>query len=960
MVIGSGGTGNSALQLKSYNFTTGKEGEPLLLFSPSHLANQLASMARSIEGFSGLTNSLTYVPRGRTPSHGWFLTTHREIEDKLPRLFAQGREDIRVSFLQQGQDITVGSGGSSTRPSPTGSSSGETSYSATADFTVNNLLAVGAYAVTGIPEPENSYQRAGTDIESILESPATNWENQFYVVHVTDWRYIAHLSMVTDATNTRSRYWEGLSSSSSTDQYLRGASTSWSNTVQTLWDLLPAGEGDPLDQTDASYPSSNFPWNEKFWGMTAWDALWSILDQSNNTLVRNLAGNYSVKQFSSDGTNVTGTVNRTGAAEEQETYVGDLTSISNDFGGFTIPEKVRVVFPKWDYQWQTSADSNEVTPQDYWHNRPVWYYEITTSDILTDSGISNRIVPGTKKLLHSSTFAQFTPRTSIDYTEADSVASKAVPLNSAELESDATSRATNYLNTFTNDVTILDKTYRGFIPFTPTHALSSILWADSGSSGPITRILNLPRNQGGKLDRVESALGSTSTGGGGGGPSAAYDPQASSSQRVANEFPGSPDHARMEEPVLRWAMVRLNTDCSPEAEVVAKVEFGIPQASDATSDPGSQMILFYASGESSSTAKTINVTNLSRIAQSGVTVPANTRVVAFWSEQIRKWVFAPPGGVGEGVVGGDICADISGHQVVVGGAHAGDRYMDAYGFAFITNYTHAIGDHGCINPAQAIRVNKETHLSAYTRAGAYSDGDCVGDAAIAPEAEMLITIDPSIDTGGSVFWSDGDIVRWTKAPHIGKEVLLGDGKVGIDPPRLRFQHSETATLSSPAALTDFFSIICRRVDTDLVTGEAPYTSEVTGINQEIVLPNDTTAFIPGQHLSIKATGTGDANCLKLRWTARGIYKSFTVITEVDFAGATTKERTLYFDDGILIGVTNPDTGALEGNDWYRPDNTHAGCVYQGYVVPDPCHPSFYGGSGPHDTASGAGEGPFAH
>ena len=895
-----GGTGISGVQLKSYNFTTGVVGDPLLLFSPVDLANQLAAMSRSIEGFSGLVNSLTYCPRGRTPSHGWFLTTRGEIADKLPRLLDNGREDIRLRFVERSESISL---------SGLGTGGGDTGYSNDSDFTVFNLLAIAAYAVTGIPETDIT--DADNDLESILESEGTNWRNQFYVVHVTDWRHIAQMCVATGAFNTRNHYWGGVSPSSTTD-LVRTVSANWESALGTLWALLPTGEGDALDFSDATYPNSE-PWNEKYWGVTAWDAFWSMLEQSNNTLVRNLAGSYFVKQLGSNGTDLGGTVSRTGSVTEQEDNEVDLISISNDLGGFNFPEKIRVIFPKCDYQWQTSGDANEVTPQDYWGNRPIWFKEINTADIL--GGVVDRTVPGSTHLIHSSTFAQFLPRTTTDFTE-----SNGTPENDTYLGTEATDRATNYLNFLNLDAGILDKTYRGYIPFTPTHALSSILWGDGGS-GPITRIMNLPLSQGGKEERVTSALGRNSLGGGGGSPSARYNPRESSSQRVSNEFPGAPDHARLSEPVLRWCVAQLSSECAPLAQVSATVKYGIPTASDHDGAiTGDQRIQW------SDSAKTVSVNNVSTT----ITVATGTRVFAAWNEQIRKWVFVPwtgPAGADADVEkGGEVCAATHGSQLISGGVHDGERWIWGNGWSYLASYTHD----DCIQDLKLLRVNQDTFLRSYRRSSAYGVGDdCDGVAwPHAIEKEMLISIDPAIDLGGSVFWSNGDNIRWTKSPHIGKEILLGDGLTpGNDPPRIRFQHAESVA----STFTDHFEIICRAINTNLVTGTAPYIDEVASMNSKVLLPNNADTFSPGQHLSVKSTGgSSNPNCLKLRWTAPGVTASF----DVDTSGGT---RTLYFDDGILIGVTQENSSALEsGASWYRTDPEDANCTFVTYVAPDPC------------------------
>ena len=908
-----GGTGHSTIHIKS---PTGS-GKPLPIYNPLDLKGQLLELSKSVTGFSGLVNCLNYLPRGKTSSHGWFLTTWGDIHDNFSHLLRGELKEVEIQFLEEADTLPGGF-------PPSG-------YSSVHDFTIKKMLAVKAYAVTGIPEPD-ALKDVGAipppaNSKEMLESETTNWRNQFYVVQVVDWRYFAHLSCVTEAYNTRIRLWqEGLA----TTLYSRSATTglSWVTLLNDLWGMLPDDMGTLSFNANVNFPSaSSTSLNLKFWGVTAWDAFWSLLDQTFHTLIRKYDGTWEVDFIGHDGPSPPPVPTVTMA--ERTANREDLTSISNDLTATALPETIRVIFPKWDYQWQTSTDAGEVTSKDYWHNRPIWWNDHDT-EVVGSYDDSSMIIEGSCHHIHSGVFAQFPPR---DRTAGEpDVAPLQDPDNKTTLDALSLKLATSYVDSQTNNSNfrILQEHYRGFIPFTPTKELSSILWGEAGL-GPTTRIMNLPLTQEGKFDKDASALGRSGKGGGG-APSAKYDSSASSSQRVVNEFPGAPDHARLDEPVLRWCIAELTAECDPLAQVSALVKYGIPTTTD--HDPalaGTQIIKWDNTNSVSISTKSINVNNVS----TSITVASGTRVFAAWNEQIRRWVFVPwTGGGGDVEKGGEICARSFGSTAIVGGVHDGERWIWGNGHALVTDYEHD----NCIDNLKLLRVNQDTFLRSYRRTTGYSEVDACAYAFGQPvNTEMLISIDPSIDVGGSVFFSDGNKVRWTKSPHIGKEILLGDGLNNLDPPRIKFQHSKTATLSVPAALTDFFEIICRAIDTHLVTGDPPYRDEILGINAKVILPNNTASFSPGQHLSIKSTGAdaaigggADPMCLKLRWTSPGVTCEFSVSTP---AG----NRMLYFDDGLLIGVSEAGNEmVLEGADFYRTDHGEADCSYVVYANPDPC------------------------
>tara|TARA_R100001086_G_scaffold248981_2_gene187276 strand:+ start:8651 stop:11284 length:2634 start_codon:yes stop_codon:yes gene_type:complete len=864
-----GGAGSSRIEITATSIEEGdlegKSVSPLTLYNPVDLTEELLRLGKSVDGFSGIVNTLNYVPRGRTSSTGWFLTTRKDIEDNLPLLSEGKLQGVSIRFKEVAEQLQFKT---------------QTRYGHEHDFTVENLIAVHAYAVTGIPEPP--VKVSAPNINGLLNSQGTSWENQFYVVQVVDWRYFNHLSSVDSATgagsakdeslNTRSKLWD---ETSTTDKYAYTPATTWSAALTSLWDTLP--DKGTLGTGNANFPSGqgSYPWNRKYWGVSTWDALNDLIDGINHVLVRDLDGNYELEDLADHVDTTT--------KDERSTKESELISITNDMTGPSLPEKIRVVFPKLDYNFQTSSDSDEVTPQDYWHNRPVWYKDINATTIDADA----KIISGTIQIIHSGMYAQWEQRA---HTAPDVYpnTTATAPANVSDLNTKATDLATQYVKSRNdeddNSPHILEELYRGFIDFTPTKSLSSIVWAELGT-GPLTRIKNLPNSREGEMVRQPSM--SRSGGGGSGAPSARYEVSASSSQRVANEFPGSPDHARLGEPALRWAVVSIPENVAPSSSTTADVLYGTIS--------GSNLVL----GNSN---KDITVHNVSTT----TIIQADAIGLALWHEQMRRWVFVP-------------WAD--------GGSHWPP--LDLYAREFcpsragtgvngLLNYSSTVA---CISPVHTISVDKSVFLRGVRNTTTPSCGYA---------EDFLITIDhaPVTVGQGAVFWSDGSKIRWTRSPSIAKHLFIGDGESPSDPPFLEFQHGASF------APTNYWALICQPLDTGFLSstdGGRPI-GEQAGINQKWIAPNDVSPYNPGRHLSIKTTGGegGDNKCIKLRWTAQGVFGTF------DFKGIGDELYTVDFDDGIVVGIYGSGGAGITLVPPREDDLEDADCSYVADVDVDPC------------------------
>lgn len=909
-----GGASNTRMELKN------SSGKIIPLYNADHLEKQLKANGRPTESFHGKVNSLRYTCRGRTSISGWFLTDCKSINDLLPEIYSgTGYEEVSLTLtddnaiLESGHDPVVGN------------SSGSSPVS----HEIKKLYVTYAHAVTGvirtdINKPDEAGSRvssldAGND-EAYGNTEVDNHDNQMYVLYVVDYRYYSNVfgAKVTNY-NVRERLWD---EDSDTTVYDISDGFTWESMVTDLW----GSGGFSLSHGSANYPTLG-PFNYQFWGVTAFDALHKVLDDIDHTLIRNLDGTAEVADMATyDST----------SSSEREQHKGDLIEVSNDLSEPVLPEKIFVIFPKWDYQFQTSAHTDEITPQDYWHNRPLWYEERDTDTLISsstklDEWKSNnagtvKYQSGTIDVLHDGMIAQFDPRASGDAGITDG---GPTPSNDSDITACADARATAYIEARLNgDNTIFREVYRGYIPFTPTRDISCITWKNSGS-GAITVIESVGRS----FDSRFIASSKDASGGSGGGEtSPGYDLKDSSSRRVSQEFPGSPDHARLSEPVLRWAIVETKAEAAPGIRVNCDVFYGLETSGS---------IIFTDTGN-----RDILVTNISKTA----TMPSGSRVMAYWNEQIREWV-TNWYTIDWNLLGGDICA-----RTTARGA--------------VTNYTQD----DCFEHVELLRANKDSLLRSFKRVPSGSDVCYPADGYNSVNAlEMLVSVDPApayTDFGGGYVVGSGASntagkVRWTEAPEIGKHLIIGSTVNSIlsTPAFVAFNANGRADTASANAIGTFtlmmkvnpigYLISTQNIATQgvLTPVAMPSTCDETDpVDATMIFPNNDSSFRPGMHMSVKETGNAgsgtDNNCLQMRWTSPGVWgyidvggPNVNVNSSGDFENGAGVTFRLWIDDGIITKVTKSDnnTGATDDKYLYhRTDTGGADCSYASYSPPDPC------------------------
>ena len=930
-----GGASNTRMELKN------KSGKIIPLYNADHLEKQLRSHGRPTDTFRGKVNSLRYTCRGRTSISGWFLTDCRSINDLLPEIYSgTGNEEVSLTLVDNSDTLESGndSGGG-----------GSSSSSNTTSHEIKKLYVINAYAVTGVIRRDiNKPDDAGSRMSELQrggdyaagDTRIDNHDNQMYVLQVVDYRYYTTiLGGVVSAHNVRERLWD---ETSTIDCYDISDGFTWQSMITDLW----GGGGVGLSHGKASYPTLG-PFNYQFWGVTSFDALHKVLDDIDHTLIRKLDGTADVADMATyDST----------SASEREQHKGDLIEVSNDLSAPVLAEKIFVVFPKWDYQFQTSSNLDEITPQDYWHNRPIWYEERDTATLISASskldywkanhGSTVTYPDGSFDILHDGMIAQFDPRASGD---SGITTGGPTPANNSDIVACATARATAYIEAKLNgDNAIFREVYRGFIPFTPTRDISCITWKNSGG-GAVTVIESVGRSFDSKFIATGKGI---SRGSGGGETSSGYDLKETSSRRVSQEFPGAPDHARLSEPVLRWAIVEPKANAAPGIRVNCDVYYGLEE---------SGLIEFTDSG------RDILVTNISKTD----TLPIGSRVIAYWNEQIREWV-TNWWDFSWNLLGGEWCAITTARGAV-------------------TDYTQD----DCFDHVELLRANKDSLLRSFKRI--LSDTSSAAIDACRPSEfdegatwsgpdplEMLISIDPSpVSTnygGGYVIGSGASNtsgkVRWTEAPEIGKHLIIGStvNSILTTPAFVTFGANGRANPAATSAPGNFtlmmkvnpvgYLISTQTIATvgDLTPVAMPATCDETNpADATMIFPNNDAVFRPGMHMSVKETGNvgagTDNNCLQMRWTSPGVWGYIDVqgASNVDHADSSTQvsgisaggyNYRLHFDDGICVKIervaANGEDGAgqaiHEADNYlgHRVDTGGADCSWAAYSPPNPC------------------------
>ena len=893
-------------------------GKVLTLFNPAYLIADRRKRGKNVETLLNKANEIHYSCRGRNELYAWFLLRANDVRNFLPQIWeGKGFDNCSIVIKDEAAELEAGND-----PAFGGATTGNH-----IETEIKKLYAVEAYAVTGvirkdITKHDEEYSRisfleAGYDSgDSITSDP---YEDQMYLVKVVDYRYWHKLSRYVGAFNLKTRWW--LDNDASV-VYKRHEGFIWKTMLDDLW-----GTGQSaLDHSNANY-SLEGPKNYYYFGVNALDAFHHTLNDIEHTIVRNLDGTSSVWDMGTEPPSTSDT--------QREKYKSELLEVSNDSNGLTLPEKIWVIFPRLDYNWQTSDDPQEVTANDYWHNHPCWAVEKDTKTLLAyvpEAPQDVTLQAGTCQILHDSLPAQWAARLhgAGEPNEDPANEGSILPINNSQIATQVQERALRWIKArVRGDKKIVREVYQGYIPFEPSHDLSKIIWKNTGR-GAVTIIESCP------IASEEDYMETEGYGRGGtaGEYSNSHEYHEALSRRVSNESPSPPDHARWMEPAFRWALIKPDEDIAGGAVGTCSIEYGI-------SENGDEALVFHAS------LKDIEVKNI----DDSVALTAGERYFAWFNEQMRFWLANPRGAFN--LRGGEICATVD----------RGPNMSQASGknTARIDKYGHD----DCIETVKFLRVNKQTMLRSYKRGDDYVEGDACGyaysQAGGLKENEMLISFNPSRKIGGGVLWSDGNIIRWSRAPKLASYLEIGDRFTG-EPPRIDFLVGAERAGTSGYTLTCQVPIAPADAESEPIGGSlaaggshSPAGNKTTSTGK-LIFPNDDvhmsqayssygSGSLAGQHLTVRGHNN---SATKMKWTKPGLSGNISIL-----GGDGSTIYTFSWEDGILVKAVkagnDPVVTQLQAR-W------NPGATYVGFAetLQDPCADAYAGNAsnGSNRDASG--------
>jgi len=336
------------------------------------------------------------------------------------------------------------------------------------------------------------------------------------LVELADARYLGRYTSINKAYNFRSyRSIDDANMEAWYDSTLNGAATwTWTEIVQDIWALLPTTPFGALVD-NGIYPAE-VPENLIYRGVSAWDALISIMKVTQNWVYRDLDGNFRIES---------------GQAEQTTGMEGDpqrqaIWNPTNDRGfGAIFPEKIRVLFPADKNDFQNDADTESIAGQDAYILNPLYTIDVTTTTLLTDIAV----VPGTIATIHAPLAAHY----HVDGTLLNGLDLTGVANSLAQAWAYAHDPGTHFS---------LHTIYHGFHQLLPGSQTEAVVWYSTGS-GSKTEVLLSPL----KYDPEDTVgtLGKTQA-----------------REIYASESMAPPDTARKHEQTERFAVARLLSDIS--------------------------------------------------------------------------------------------------------------------------------------------------------------------------------------------------------------------------------------------------------------------------------------------------------------------------------------------------------------------------------------------------------------
>ena len=300
-----------------------------------------------------------------------------------------------------------------------------------------------------------------TSIEEITGGESSDL-NALCLVELADLRILGPMTSINKSYNVllpdESDYYSATKNSSSDWTYL--------TLVQDIWTFMPSAFGS-LGVTNADFPASpELPENYIFHGMSAWDALRRVCQDTNHILTLTRSGGFAVEAaFNSLG-------NFASDRESASQYIL-YGSHSLDAPTTRIPNKVRVFFPWQRAVIKTNTDQSLNTFKSHWVDGPLYSVDVNTSTM--DSSITT--ITGTIHPIYDSLAALGT--------------TGGTPSNSSDLSTRATTLATEFINSRVQDK-YESYRYSGPRSFSPDSDLACVCYRDFGD-GIITDLRTVPK-----------------------------------------------------------------------------------------------------------------------------------------------------------------------------------------------------------------------------------------------------------------------------------------------------------------------------------------------------------------------------------------------------------------------------------------------------------------------------------
>tara|TARA_R100000406_G_scaffold11504_2_gene7413 strand:- start:13522 stop:15393 length:1872 start_codon:yes stop_codon:yes gene_type:complete len=399
------------------------------IFEPQALINQISPNSWQYK-YIGLANTVKWVTKGHVASHAFFLVKRKDIEDHLPD-FVNGNKTNSVSI----------------------------GLKSDSDFNKSlRFYPQHAYSLTGVSDPD-----AGVD--------RTSFDNQIYLLHLTSGNVFFNHYLGDGSTNPNNDAHDSVNYS--TSPYGIKYNTSGFGAYTEGWDGLFAESG---NLSNADFPSDEALQNLNFQFKYKKNWRKSLLNEISHTYVHSTTGVRYIYPM--------GHVDTTTSTERNDNK-SRLISVSNDINSKAVSQYIKVSFPRTSRDWTqyfTSATSPYYHGVDVSTSNPFYTVQVDiTNFTASEIGMSSALTAS--DVLPGGSFAGIIGRLLAK-------GQGSTPSNSSDLTTYAKKVALLFLKSILHNNLLFNETYSGFVDFTATTSLSSIVWRID-SNGPTTQIRNV-------------------------------------------------------------------------------------------------------------------------------------------------------------------------------------------------------------------------------------------------------------------------------------------------------------------------------------------------------------------------------------------------------------------------------------------------------------------------------------